>query len=279
MKKDRIQKQWDRATEAWVDFVRNGKDWTRDELNNPAMFKMLGDIHGKRILDLCCGEGYNTRIMARKGAKVTGIDFSKKMIKSAIEAEKDDGLGIDYYVSDACNLGTLKNNSFDIVTGFNALQDIEKYEDAVSEVSRVIKKCGRFVFVIPHPCFEVRILEGKRIGGWVYRKESGDASTANLPYWTKDKSINNALYFTVDRYFDVCSDVIQWKMERLAKHFETTSYHRTLTDYVDALHNAGFSVARLKEPKPTKRGLAEHPDYFGGNLRIPQSIVVEAVRR
>ncbi|MDH5185630.1 MAG: SAM-dependent methyltransferase, partial [candidate division WOR-3 bacterium] len=73
MKKDSIQKQWDKAAEAWADFVRTGRDYSRFEMNNPAMFKLLGDIRGKKILDLACGEGYNSRIMASKGAKVTGV--------------------------------------------------------------------------------------------------------------------------------------------------------------------------------------------------------------
>jgi len=278
MKNDRFQKNWDRAAEGWVDFVRTGKDWTRDELNNPAMFAMLDDINGKRILDLGCGEGYNSRIMAKKGAKVSGIDFSEKMIEFAVEEEKKEKLGICYHVSNASDLWMLKDHTYDVVVCFMALQDIEDYEGAVNEASRVLKKKGRFVFAIPHPCFEVRILDGKRIGGWIYGKGSKEASIANIPYWTKDKLIGNALYFTVDRYFDVCSDVVQWKMERLTKHFKTTSFHRTLTDYTDALHGSGFLISRLNEPKPTKRGLAEHPDYFGGNVRIPQSVVVEAVK-
>lgn len=278
MKENSIQKQWDVAAEAWVDFVRTGKDWTREYLNNPAMFKMLGNIRGKIILDLGCGEGYNTRIMAKKGAKVTGVDFSKKMVDLAVKEEKRKKLGIDYHASDAYNLRMFKNKTFDIVACFMALQDIKDYKGAIKEVSRVLKKYGRFVFVIPHPCFEVRIIGDKKIGGWEYKKGTKERSIDNVPYWTKDKLIKNALYYTVDRYFDTRKDVILWKMERLTKHFETTSFHRTLTDYSDALYSAGFLISRLKEPKPTKRGLAKHPEYFEGNLRIPQFIVVEAVK-
>lgn len=278
MKKNSIQKQWDDAADAWADFVRTGNDWTRDNLNNPAMFKMLGNIRRKRILDLGCGEGYNARIMAKKGAKVRGVDFSKKMIDLAVKEEKRNKLGIDYHASDACNLRMFKNKTFDIVVCFMALQDIKDYKGAIKEVSRVLKKHGRFVFVIPHPCFEVRIIGDKKIGGWEYKQGTKERSVDDVPYWTKDKLIENALYYTVDRYFDTCKDVIQWKMERLTKHFETSSFHRTLMSYADALHRAGFFISRLKEPKPTKTGLAKHPEYFAGNLRIPQSIVIEAVK-
>lgn len=274
MKKHSIKNQWDDAAEAWVDFARTGKDWTREELNNPAMFEMLRDIHGKKILDLGCGEGCNSRLMAGKGAKVIGIDFSKKMIDFAVQKEKKEKLGITYYVLDACNLHIFKNNTFDTVTCFMALQDIKNYQDAIKEVFRVLRKHGRFIFVIPHPCFERRIIGNKIIGGWECKKGTKDKSSKNLLYY-KPK---NPLYYKVDKYFDTHSYIIPWTMNRLTKHFRTTTFHRTLTDYADALHNAGLVISKLNEPKPTKRGLAKYPAYFKGNLRIPQSIVIEAMK-
>lgn len=78
---DRMKEEWNSAAEAWLDFVRKDKDYTRYGLNNPATFNLIGDVKGSIVLDLACGEGCNPRIPARKGAKVTGIDFSKKMIE------------------------------------------------------------------------------------------------------------------------------------------------------------------------------------------------------
>jgi len=266
MKRKSVRNYWDDAAEAWADFVRTGKDYSRDEVNNPAMFRMMGNIRGKRILDLGCGEGYNSRIMARKGAKVMGIDFSKKMIDFAIREEKTKKLGIDYHVSDVNNLRMFKSSSFDIVACFMALQDIEDYRRAIKETHRVLKKHGRFVFGIPHPCFEARLRGKKFADGWVFRKGA------------KDRSSENALYFKVDRYLDTHRYVILWIMERLEKQFKTTSFHRTLTDYADALCSAGFLISRLNEPTPTKRGMVKYPSLKKG-LRIPQSIIIEAVKR
>lgn len=258
-----MQTQWDTAATAWVDFVRTGKDYYRDELNNPAMFAVLGDISGKTILDVGCGEGYNTRIMAQKGAHVVGVDFSKEMIDFAVEQEEKERLGIAYYVADAGNLTLFENGTFDIVTCFMALQDIKNYQEAIREVSRVLKMDGRFVFVIPHPCFEKRVIDGTIIGGWEYKNG-------------KDALPENALYYKVDKYFDTGSYTISWDMERLQHHFATTAFHRTLTDYADALSSAGLMISQLKEPKPTKRGLENYP--MKETLRIPQSIVIEAVK-
>lgn len=202
--RDHIAKEWDDVVESWADFVRQGKDYYRDELNNPAAFKLIGNVKGQLVLDLACGEGYNTRMLARKGAKVIGIDFSTKLLELARLEEAKEKLGIDYYFSDAADLSKFPGNHFDLVTCFMALQDVENYEKAISEVARILKNKGRFVFSIPHPCFEVIVENGNRIS----------AAT---------------------RYFGAATYPIHWKMERLLKSFKTTSFHRTLTEYSDAL--------------------------------------------
>jgi SAM-dependent methyltransferase len=270
-----IEEQWDEAADAWSDFVRMGKDWTRNELNNPAMFEMLGDIKDKKILDLGCGEGFNSRLMAANGALVTGVDFSKNMIELAIQEEKGEKLGIEYYVADAADLSIFEDQIFDIIASFMAIQDVADYKGAIKEANRVLKDSGRFVFIIPHPCFEVRILDGKKIGGWAYEEgtEIKDKESA-----LNQKLDKTPLHYTIDLYFDTRSDIINWNMQRLKKHFKTTGFHRTLTDYSKVLRDAGLVISRMMEPLPTKKGLEEHPEYFKGNLRIPQSIAFEAIK-
>jgi len=80
---EKVLKEWDRASKSWADFVRTGKDYCRDEMNNPAFFSMLRNVKGKQLLDLSCGEEYNTRVLAKKGTKAIGVDFSEEMIKLA----------------------------------------------------------------------------------------------------------------------------------------------------------------------------------------------------
>jgi len=243
---NRVAREWDEAVESWVDFVRCGKDYYRDELNNPAAFRLIGSVRGRVVLDLACGEGYNTRILAREGARVVGVDFSKKMIEFARREEAREKLGIRYFVSDAANLEEFSNNHFDAVTCFMSLQDVEDYEGAISEVARVLKDGGRFVFSVPHPCFEVIVEEGNRI-----------SATA--------------------RYFGAARYPIHWRMERLLKPFETTSFHRTLTDYSAALFKSKLLILRLVEPRPTRKGLQKHPPLREVLLR-PQSVVIESMK-
>jgi len=260
-----IKKEWDDASESWVDFVRKGKDYYRDELNNPATFKLIGDIRDRLVLDLACGEGHNTRILARKGAKVTGLDFSEKMIELAKRMESNEKLAITYYVSDAADMEEFASNHFDLVTCFMSLQDIESYENAISEVARVLKPNGKFIFSIPHPCFEWIVNDEEEISCWKYAKG------------TENTSEEKALHMKIKKYFGTFEYEVPWTMKRLIKPFKTTSFHRTLTDYFQALHESGMLVSRLVEPRPISGAALKYPS-LKKVLKIPHSIIIEAIK-
>ncbi len=240
------EKEWDNAAQTWLDFVRKGKDYHRDGLNNPATFELIGNTRGQTVLDVACGEGYNTRILARQDAKTVGIDVSEKMIEFAKMEEEKERLGIRYYVMDAAALKELPDDRFDLVTCFMSLQDIRNYRKAMSEVVRVLKDRGRFVFSIPHPCFENIIVRGKRT------------------------SIS-------ERYFSEIKYLLPWDVGRLTKPFRTVTFHRTLADYVEALYKSKLLVSRLVEPKPTREGLLKHP-HLRRHIVTPQSIIIESVK-
>lgn len=266
MTNKKIQREWDEASMSWADFVRTGKDHYREAMNGPATFRMVGDVRGKHVLDLSCGEGYNARILAGKGARVVGVDFSQEMIRLAEQKEKKDKLGIRYYVSDAADLKELDSGRFDVVTCFMALMDIERYEDAISQVARVLKKNGRFVFSITHPCFEWgETANGETLAEWKYVEDTGN---------TLDKK---ASHLEIRKYFGVVRCDVSWNMQRLVKPFRTTSFHRTLSDYFKALHKGGFVVTRLDEPKPTSKGMSEHP-CLRKHILIPHALVIEAIK-
>lgn len=267
-KSDDVSSQWDAGVESWVDFVREGKDFYREEMNGPAFFSLVGNVKGKRVLDLACGEGSNTRILARKGARVVGVDFSRKMIDFAKQMEKKDKLGIDYHVSDAANLKEFSSNQFDVITCSMALMDIKNYEDAIREVARVMKKNGRFIFSITHPCFEWGLVtpNGQHIGDWKYKEG------------TKNSPSRRDLHYEIKKYFGKVKCESSWDMERLIRPFKTTSFHRALTDYSKALYENGLLVRRLIEPKPTAKGALKYPQ-LRKHRKIPQSIVIEAIKK
>jgi 2-polyprenyl-3-methyl-5-hydroxy-6-metoxy-1,4-benzoquinol methylase len=244
-KENHIAKEWNDAAESWVDFVRQGKDYFRDELNTPGMLRLIGNVKGLEVLDVACGEGYHTRILARRGAKATGIDLSRELVEHAKSQEKKDRLGIRYYVSNSADLSRFPAKCFEVVTCFMALMDIEDYRGTISEVTRVMKDDGRFIFSIIHPCF--------------------------------DCIAKNGEIERTARYFEVRDERVPWRMERLLRPFETTSFHRTLTDYSTALYKHGLAIRRLLEPKPTRKGSTKFPLLKQVLLR-PHSIIFETVK-
>ncbi len=238
---------WDKAAVAWTTFVRDGKDIFRDCLNNPAAFELIGDLKNKEVLDLACGEGYNTRLLASKGACVTGIDNSKALLTFAEREERRRPLGIKYYLREASRLEGIASQAFDLVTCFMALMDIEDYEATIEEVARVLKPEGRFVFSIIHPCFEKMTVEGVTVEAR-------------------------------DRYFEKLQERVDWTMDRLTKKFVTTAYHRTLGDYSSALAKNRLLISRIIEPQATNEMVKKYP-VLHEELKRPISIILETIKK
>jgi ubiquinone/menaquinone biosynthesis C-methylase UbiE len=133
--------------------VRAGSDHYRDGLNTPAFFEMLPDVDGLSGLDIGCGEGHNTRLLAKRGARITGIDISERFVRHAREAEVMRPLGIGYKLASAVDL-PFGEASFDSATAFMSLMEIPEAECVLAEVFRVLKPGGFFQFSITHPCFD-----------------------------------------------------------------------------------------------------------------------------
>src|SRR5262249_54638848 len=87
---------WGGNAESWNQLARAGYDVYRDHLNTPAFLALLPDVAGLSGLDIGCGEGHNTRLLAGRGARVTAIDIAEAFIARARLAEADEPLGIDY---------------------------------------------------------------------------------------------------------------------------------------------------------------------------------------
>nr|VFJ46785.1 MAG: Methyltransferase domain-containing protein [Candidatus Kentron sp. FM]VFJ47769.1 MAG: Methyltransferase domain-containing protein [Candidatus Kentron sp. FM]VFK07952.1 MAG: Methyltransferase domain-containing protein [Candidatus Kentron sp. FM] len=112
-------------------------------------FDVLGDLSGKSILDLACGEGHYTRKFKHKGAAhVVGVDISEKMIELARQEEKRKPLGIEYIVCDARELGEI--DKFDMVVAAYLINYAQTREQLI-EMCRIIytnlKPGGRFVTI------------------------------------------------------------------------------------------------------------------------------------
>src|ERR1700752_4203241 len=144
---------WNESAESWTKLARAGYDIYRDYLNTPAFFAMLPDVNGLTGIDIGCGEGHNTRLLAGRGARVKAVDISEVFISHAQTIEQNELLGIDYRVASAVAL-PFANETFDFATAFMSLMDVPETDRALSEAARGLKAGGFLQFSIAHPCFD-----------------------------------------------------------------------------------------------------------------------------
>ncbi|MBG0797432.1 class I SAM-dependent methyltransferase [Methylocystis sp. L43] len=102
----------------------------------------LDPKHGERVLDLATGTGWTSRVVARRGANVTGVDISEKLIETAIECAKSEKLDIAYEIGDAESL-PFEDGKFDAVISTCGVMFASRPEAAAAELARVCKKGGR----------------------------------------------------------------------------------------------------------------------------------------
>lgn len=86
------------------------KKFYNEYLEMPTTLKLLGNVKGKKILDLGCGTGIYAKILRKRGARVKGIDVSSK----EIEIAREQNPGIEFIIGNAEKL-PYKNKEFDIV--------------------------------------------------------------------------------------------------------------------------------------------------------------------
>ena len=142
---------WAAATDHLNDFGEEG-DFTRQHLLNPAIFALLGPVEGRAILDAGCGQGYLCRLLARRGARVTGVEPATPWYQAAVERERQEPLGITYLQADLSIMEALR--PFDAVIANMVLMDIPAYEAAIQRCVATLAPGGDFIFSLSHPCFE-----------------------------------------------------------------------------------------------------------------------------
>ena len=88
----------------------------RDYAESFSLFRLLGKLEGRTVLDLACGEGHYTRRLKQAGAaRVLGVDISPEMIRLAQDSETTHPLGCQYLVGNAATVSL--GEQFDVVVG------------------------------------------------------------------------------------------------------------------------------------------------------------------
>lgn len=221
-----------------------------DFTGRPAVFEMCGDVSGKSILDLGCGEGYCARILAGRGAsRIVGLELSAEMIARGIEQERAEPLGIEYHQRDLIKgLGTTEQFDLAIAVFLFNYTTSEQMLDIMQATYERLVPGGRFVFSVPHPSFafmsEVR---------YPFFFDVDDRG-----YFSGEDALNKGQIFRRDGI-----------------PLEVQMMHRPMHRYFDALQSAGFTTMPVvRELGVLPEHLELDPDFFGPLNDVPLHVAI-----
>jgi SAM-dependent methyltransferase len=228
---------WNSHADQWITWARVPGLDTYWAFHREA-FLPLVPRPGRLTVDIGCGEGRVSRDLRALGHQVVAADLSFAMSR-AVGTHPTDPVPV--VVADAAQL-PLATGSADCAVAFMSLHDIDHMPAAVNEIARVLAVGGHLVMAIVHPINSAGQFTGER-------------ADASRPF------VIDGSYLEPRRYVDTVT--------RHGMNVTFCGEHRPLQDYTDALADAGFVIARLREPTD--------PDPSGPWRRVPMFLNIVAV--
>ncbi|MGW4245092.1 class I SAM-dependent methyltransferase [Nocardia sp. NPDC004722] len=178
-------------------------------------WRLLGDIEGKRILEIGCGSAPCSRWLAAHGAHPVGLDISRAMLDRGLAAMAAGGPHVPLIQAGAEEL-PFADESFDLAcSAFGAVPFVADSARVMSEVHRILKPGGRWVFSVNHPM------------RWIFPDDPGpDGLRATIPYFDRTP------------YVELDSDGEPTYVE----------HHRTVGDRVREIVASGLTLVDIIEP-------------------------------
>jgi ubiquinone/menaquinone biosynthesis C-methylase UbiE len=240
-----VRRCWNENADLWTELSQAGYDTFRDYLNTPAFFEMLPDVDGLSGLDVGCGEGHNTRLLAERGARVTAIDVSDVFLGHARHSEEREPLDIGYLAASALRL-PFAGGTFDFVTGIMSFMDIPETGRALAEVYRVLRPGGFLQFSITHPCFKMS-----------RRRRLRDENSATYAVEVSD-------YFRTLRgdVVELLFSGVPPEMRETLPTFKVPRFTQTMSQWLNLVMERGFLLERVEEPRPSDEVVREHPELW-----------------
>lgn len=252
---------WSNVADWYNDLVgTEGSEYQR-EVVHPGVLRLLGDVHGKRVLDVACGQGVLCRLLQSRGATVTGVDAARELIEAARKhaANAPSENKIDYYVGDARELLSLKpieGRTFDAMTCILAIQNFHPIQPLFHAAAKLLIPGGRFVVVMMHPAFR-----GPKESHWGWDDE------------------NVVQFRRVDRYLVPRKAPIYANPGKKDGNY-TWTFHKPIEAFVQAAVKAGLFIDGLeewpshKQSQPGPRAAAENT----ARKEIPMFLALRCIR-
>ena len=214
------RRSWDRWADDYQDehgaFLGDaGFIWCPEGLDE-ADARLLGDVAGRRVLEVGCGAAQCARWLREQGAEAVGLDLSLAQLQHGLRLDARGGTSTPVVQADAVDL-PFADGSFDLAcTAFGAVPFVADSARLMQQVARVLRPGGRWVFACNHPF------------RWVFPDDPGEGGLT-----------------AAGSYFDRTPYVEPDDAGR-ATYVE---HHRTVGDRVRELVAAGFRVVDLVEPE------------------------------
>lgn len=178
--------------------------------------RLLGDVSGRRVLEIGCGAGQCGRWLVASGATAVGLELSGTQLAHSRVLDGRSGVRLPVVQADAAAL-PFRTSSFDLVcSAYGALPFVADAGAALKDIARVLRPGGRAVFSVSHP---IR---------WCFLDEPGEEGL-----------------YVISSYFDRRAYV----EESPAGQAVYVEHHRTLGDWVRLIHGAGLRLVDVVEPE------------------------------
>lgn len=207
-------------------------------LDRPMTHGLLGDVQGLRVLDAGCGPGINAKILTEKGAWVTGVDVSPRMLE---EARKRCGERVVLHLADLAEpLSFLEDASFDRIFSSLAIDYVEDWMAMFREFWRILIPGGILVFSAQHPTGAYNWYQPARAQGVQYV----------TGVWTGFG----------------------------AEPVTVPDYYRSFADMVNPLLQTGFVLERVEEAQPIPECRTRWPEAYEEYMKKPSFIGFRTVK-
>ena len=206
---------------------------------------LLGNVAGKRVLDLGCGDGRNCVALARMGALCTGVDLSDAQIQLAAAAVEQEGLDVHLSCSEMLEfLSSQPDDEFDIALSIFSLPYVSKLTDLFHHLHRVLRPEGLFIFATNHPLSDIVQMDS---GAVVIHRS----------------------------YFESAPEEWNWTTSRGIAVTPLVTFRRTVAELLNPLSAAGFCLEKLVEPEPLAENGADR-DQMEVYSRVPAALICRA---
>lgn len=203
-------------------------DFARQHLLNPAIFSLLGEVTGKKVLDAGSGTGYLARLLAKMGAKVTAVEPATDLFKYALAKEQANPQEIVYLQEDLSKISY--RSKFDIVVSNMVFMDIPDWQTAIINCIHALKPKGILVFSIIHPAFEER----------------------------SDKIFEEKGYLKISEY------LAEYKIQQ--RH--GFAFHRPLSAYLNFVTSNSCNISQVLEPQLDEKLGKQQRNYHVPNFIV-----------